>query len=107
MAVAAGMHGSPTVLVAGADVAGAGEDVGSLSCRLYRSATGHDGGPDVETLEAALRAAPHGDNGSLTPLVSSTVRPLARCSRRHLRRPSPRPLSNATRRATGRSSGGQ
>src|SRR3546814_6347015 len=31
MAVAAGMHGSPTVLVAGADVTGAGEDVGSLS----------------------------------------------------------------------------
>src|SRR3546814_7664653 len=29
MAVAAGMHGSPTVLVAGADVTGAGEDVRS------------------------------------------------------------------------------
>src|SRR3546814_1202109 len=49
MAVAAGMHGSPTVLVAGADVTGAGEAVGSLSCRIYRSATGHEGGPDVET----------------------------------------------------------
>ncbi|MCC6774465.1 MAG: hypothetical protein IT360_25035 [Gemmatimonadaceae bacterium] len=46
--------GSPTVLVAGRDVSG-GDDVGSgMRCVV-------GGGPSVETILCALRAAPDGD----------------------------------------------
>lgn len=44
-AATAGMHGPPTVLVAGTDVSGTDAAGGSLSCRLY---PGADGGSDVD-----------------------------------------------------------
>lgn len=56
-AVAAGMRGSPTVLVAGADVAGPGGDASSLSCRLYAGSDGYRGAPGAELIASALRAA--------------------------------------------------
>lgn len=59
-AASAGMHGSPTVLVAGTDVSGTDETGGSLSCRLYPGAAGYDGAPDTESIEGALAAARRG-----------------------------------------------
>lgn len=56
-AVAAGMRGSPTVLVAGHDVAPAGGNGGSLSCRL-------DLGLDVDRITSALVRAREGDAGA-------------------------------------------
>lgn len=47
-----GMHGSPTILIDGRDVAGDSEP--SVSCRLYRTASGLDGAPSVDGLVAAL-----------------------------------------------------
>ena len=51
-AAALGMHGSPTILVDGRDVAGGSEP--SVSCRLYRTASGLDGAPSVDELVVAL-----------------------------------------------------
>ncbi len=58
-AAAAGFHGSPTILVEGADVAGADPDEPTgLTCRVYRR---HDGRisptPDPDDLREALRQA--------------------------------------------------
>ncbi|MDP9386479.1 MAG: hypothetical protein M3Q48_00760 [Actinomycetota bacterium] len=54
-AAAVGMRGSPSVLVDGRDV-GDAEDEPSMSCRLYRSASGAlEGAPSVETLVDAFR----------------------------------------------------
>jgi hypothetical protein len=47
-----GMHGSPTVLIDGCDPFG--RDGASLSCRLYRDATGVHGAPTVAQLVEAL-----------------------------------------------------
>lgn len=47
-----GMHGSPTILIDGRDVAGDTEP--SVSCRLYRTASGVAGAPSVDDLVAAL-----------------------------------------------------
>lgn len=52
-ASAAGMCGSPTVLVAGVDVVG-GHEGGSLSCRLYLGNDGHDGAPTIAAITTAL-----------------------------------------------------
>jgi hypothetical protein len=51
-AAALGMHGSPTILVDGRDVASGTEP--SVSCRLYRTASGLDGAPSVDELVVAL-----------------------------------------------------
>ncbi len=54
-AVELGMRGSPTILVIGADVAGpASTEVGSVSCRLYRTDSRFEGAPTVDDLVAAL-----------------------------------------------------
>ena len=59
-AAAAGMHGSPTLLVDGVDpFAGPGE-AASLSCRLYPGVTGGAGGaPSVAALREALSRDGH------------------------------------------------
>jgi hypothetical protein len=53
-----GMHGSPTLLVNGTDpFAGPGQPP-SLSCRLYRDASGRAGpAPSVQELQRVLKAA--------------------------------------------------
>ena len=57
-AARAGMHGSPTLLVDGVDPFAAPGQAPSLSCRLYRDATGQTGpAPSVEELRGALPAA--------------------------------------------------
>ena len=56
----AGMHGSPTLLIDGADPFARPGDAPSLSCRLYRDEAGRPGGaPSVEALRQALAAAGH------------------------------------------------
>jgi hypothetical protein len=52
---AAGMRGSPTILVDGADPFASGDAEPSLSCRLYRSADGVAGVPSVAELVEVLR----------------------------------------------------
>lgn len=60
-AAQAGMHGSPTLLVNGADPFATPGQPPSLSCRLYRDASGQTGpAPSVQALRQALAAA--GDN---------------------------------------------
>lgn len=54
-AEAAGMHGSPTVLIDGRDPFAHGADpCGSVSCRLYRTPVGVEGAPGVDALADAL-----------------------------------------------------
>ncbi|MEU6580209.1 alkylmercury lyase family protein [Nocardia sp. NPDC046763] len=58
-AAAAGMAGSPTLLVDGVDPFAVPGQVPSVSCRLYRSESGGmDGAPSVGALRAALRLGP-------------------------------------------------
>ena len=60
-ATQAGMHGSPTLLVNGADPFATPGQPPSLSCRLYRDASGRTGpAPSVQALRQALAAV--GDN---------------------------------------------
>ena len=56
------MHGSPTLLIDGVDPFAAPGRPSSLSCRLYRDATGHaDGAPPVDALRRVLeQASAHG-----------------------------------------------
>lgn len=57
-AAEAGMHGSPTLLIDGADPFAAPGQPPSLSCRLYRDEAGRPGGaPSVQALRHALAAA--------------------------------------------------
>ena len=57
-AAKAGMHGSPTLLVDGVDPFAAPGQPPSLSCRLYRDATGHaDGAPQADALRRVLEQA--------------------------------------------------
>jgi hypothetical protein len=59
-AAEAGMHGSPTLLIDGADPFAAPDQEPSLSCRLYPDAAGHRAGAlPVEALWQALAAAGH------------------------------------------------
>jgi hypothetical protein len=59
-AAQAGMHGSPTLLIDGADPFAQPGQVTSVSCRLYPDAAGHlAGAPPVEALRQALAAAGH------------------------------------------------
>jgi hypothetical protein len=54
-AAEAGMHGSPTLLVDGADPFAVPGQPPSLSCRLYRDAAGRmSGAPTVEALRRVL-----------------------------------------------------
>jgi hypothetical protein len=54
-AAQAGMHGSPTLLIDGVDPFAAPGQPPSLSCRLYRDATGYaDGAPPVDALRRVL-----------------------------------------------------
>lgn len=53
-AEAVGMHGTPTILIDGRDPFAVEDSVPSLSCRLYRSATGMSGGPTVDDLVEAM-----------------------------------------------------
>jgi hypothetical protein len=54
----AGMHGSPTLLVGGTDPFAAPGQPPSLSCRLYRDASGRAGPvPSIEELRRVLTAA--------------------------------------------------
>jgi hypothetical protein len=49
------MHGSPTLLVDGADPFAAPGQVPSLSCRLYRDESGRaEGAPSVDALRRAI-----------------------------------------------------
>ena len=61
-AAEAGMHGSPTLLIDGVDPFAAPGQPPSLSCRLYRDATGRaDGAPPVDALKRVLeQASAHG-----------------------------------------------
>ena len=54
VAVAAGMHGSPTVLIDGHDPFTAAGVEAPVSCRLYPTVSGFDGAPSIEDLVAAL-----------------------------------------------------
>lgn len=54
VAAAAGMHGSPTVLIDGHDPFAAAGIEASVSCRLFRTASGFDGAPSIDDLVAAL-----------------------------------------------------
>jgi hypothetical protein len=57
-AAEAGMHGSPTLLVDGVDPFAAPGQPPSLSCRLYRDATGRaDGVPPLDALRRVLEQA--------------------------------------------------
>ena len=57
-AAEAGMHGSPTLLVDGTDPFAAPGQPPSLSCRLYRDASGRAGpAPSVQELRRVLIAA--------------------------------------------------
>ncbi len=57
-AAEAGMHGSPTLLVDGTDPFAAPGEQPSLSCRLYRDASGWAGPvPSVQELRRVLTAA--------------------------------------------------
>ena len=57
-AAEAGMHGSPTLLVDGIDPFAAPGQPPSLSCRLYRDASGRAGpAPSVQELRRVLTAA--------------------------------------------------
>jgi hypothetical protein len=59
-AAEAGMHGSPTLLINGADPFAQPGEAPSLSCRLYPDAVGHAGqAPSVQTLRHALASARH------------------------------------------------
>ena len=59
-AATAGMHGSPTLLIDGADPFAGPDQAPSLSCRLYRDEAGRPGGaPSVQALRQALAAAGH------------------------------------------------
>jgi hypothetical protein len=50
-----GMHGSPTVLVDGADPFAESGQPASMSCRLYRDSDGRaDGAPSVNQLRRAI-----------------------------------------------------
>jgi hypothetical protein len=57
-AAEAGMRGSPTLLVNGADPFATPGQAPSMSCRLYRDATGRtDRAPSVEALQQVLEQA--------------------------------------------------
>jgi hypothetical protein len=47
-------YGSPTILVEGQDVSGAGEIDGTASCRVYATSEGLRGVPSVEEIALAL-----------------------------------------------------
>jgi hypothetical protein len=55
-AIAIGFAGSPTFMIDGQDLFGPAPAVGGLACRVYRTATGLSGVPEVAELVAALRA---------------------------------------------------
>jgi hypothetical protein len=55
-AIAIGFAGSPTFIIDGRDLFGPAPAVGGLACRVYRTATGLSGVPEVAELVAALRA---------------------------------------------------
>lgn len=61
-AAAAGMRGSPTILIDGHDPFASGPDGPSVSCRLYRSAAGVEGAPPLGALVDALGSS--GDAGA-------------------------------------------
>ena len=54
VAVAAGMHGSPTVLIDDHDPFTADGVDGSVSCRLFPTSSGFDGAPSIAALVSAL-----------------------------------------------------
>ena len=54
---ALGMHGSPTVLIDGHDPFAEPGTPTSVSCRMYRTATGFDGAPSVADLIEAVTSA--------------------------------------------------
>jgi hypothetical protein len=56
-AAAAGMNGSPTILVDGVDLFAVEPAEPSVSCRLYPSQDGFEGAPTVDALIAALTKA--------------------------------------------------
>ena len=57
-AAEAGMHGSPTLLIDGVDPFAEPGQPPSLSCRLYRDASGRaDGAPPVDALRRVLEQA--------------------------------------------------
>ena len=51
-----GMRGSPTILIDGRDPFAADESPASISCRLYRSASGMSGCPSIDELVEAINA---------------------------------------------------
>jgi hypothetical protein len=57
-----GLHGSPTVLVDGADPFGAPGQAASMSCRLYDNGSGRlEGAPSVGQLRRAISAQEPGE----------------------------------------------
>ena len=54
-ATAAGMSGSPTILIDGVDPFATEGDRPSFSCRLFQTDSGLDGAPSIDDLVAALR----------------------------------------------------
>jgi hypothetical protein len=81
-AAAAGMHGSPTVLIDGRDLFTVQSVEPSWSCRLYPRPAGMDGAPGLDALMAALagRAGSSGRHGC----HRDPGRAGGRGSRRHL-----------------------
>lgn len=58
-AAAAGMHGSPTILINGVDHFASGDEA-SISCRLYPTPDGVAGAPSVEDLATLITSEIHG-----------------------------------------------
>jgi len=54
-ATAAGMIGSPTILIDGVDPFATESDRPSFSCRLFQTDSGLDGAPSIEDLAVSLR----------------------------------------------------
>jgi hypothetical protein len=48
------MHGSPTILIDGADISPPPYDEVSVCCRLYRTESGISGAPTIDDLVDAL-----------------------------------------------------
>lgn len=55
-AVATGFHGSPSILVDGADAFDAADAPIGLACRVYRTPAGPAGTPTIEQLRTAIAA---------------------------------------------------
>jgi alkylmercury lyase len=90
-AVAAGCHGSPTVLIDGRDPFDQAAGTVGLACRIYRTEAGTDGAPSVADLVEALRR--HGRRSPLE-MPSDLAQHIRRAAFDRLRTGHPLPLDD-------------